>query len=213
MMANSGARGNKGNLEQLGGMRGMMADPSGTFIEVPVKSNFREGMNVLEYFISTHGARKGLADTALRTADSGYLTRRLVDVAQDVIVRIEDCGTSDSASITLQDTAEITGARWPQVDGDEDLRDLRIAFARRVLGRFVAKTIDCGIAGQISAGEEVHLPGLLWAGPNYQSFGRYRYFSWNHGGAVYRRAWYSAYNANFPYGGHLKRRIRTRSRH
>jgi DNA-directed RNA polymerase subunit beta' len=155
MMANSGARGNKGNLEQLGGMRGMMADPSGTFIEVPVKSNFREGMNVLEYFISTHGARKGLADTALRTADSGYLTRRLVDVAQDVIVRIEDCGTSDSASITLQDTAEITGARWPQVDGDEDLRDLRIAFARRVLGRFVAKTIDCGIAGQISAGEEV----------------------------------------------------------
>ena len=93
MMTASGARGNKGNIGQLGGMRGLMADPSGRIIEVPVRSNFREGMTVLEYFISTHGARKGLADTALRTADSGYLTRRLVDVAQDVITRDDDCGT------------------------------------------------------------------------------------------------------------------------
>ena len=80
MMTTSGARGNKGNIGQLGAMRGLMADPSGRIIDVPVRSNFREGMTVLEYFISTHGARKGLADTALRTADSGYLTRRLVDV-------------------------------------------------------------------------------------------------------------------------------------
>ena len=87
MMTASGARGNKGNIGQLGGMRGLMADPTGRIIDVPVRSNFREGMTVLEYFISTHGARKGLADTALRTADSGYLTRRLVDVAQDVITR------------------------------------------------------------------------------------------------------------------------------
>ena len=87
MMTDSGARGNKGNIGQLGAMRGLMADPSGRIIDVPVRSNFREGMTVLEYFISTHGARKGLADTALRTADSGYLTRRLVDVAQDVITR------------------------------------------------------------------------------------------------------------------------------
>ena len=100
MMADSGARGNKGQISQLGGMRGLMADPSGRIIDVPVRSNFREGMTVLEYFISTHGARKGLADTALRTADSGYLTRRLVDVAQDVITREEDCGTQEGSWIT-----------------------------------------------------------------------------------------------------------------
>ncbi|SMB84245.1 DNA-directed RNA polymerase subunit beta' [Desulfonispora thiosulfatigenes DSM 11270] len=92
MMANSGARGNVQQIRQLSGMRGLMADPSGRTIELPIKANFREGLTVLEYFISTHGARKGLADTALRTADSGYLTRRLVDVAQDVIVREDDCG-------------------------------------------------------------------------------------------------------------------------
>ncbi len=91
MMANSGARGNIQQMRQLAGMRGLMADPSGKIIDLPIKANFREGLTVLEYFISTHGARKGLADTALRTADSGYLTRRLVDVAQDVIVREDDC--------------------------------------------------------------------------------------------------------------------------
>ena len=91
MMANSGARGSTAQIRQLGGMRGLMADPSGKIIEVPIRANFREGLSVLEFFISSHGARKGLADTALRTADSGYLTRRLVDVAQDVIIREEDC--------------------------------------------------------------------------------------------------------------------------
>jgi len=93
MMANSGARGNIQQIRQLAGMRGLMADPSGRIIDLPIKANFREGLTVLEYFISTHGARKGLADTALRTADSGYLTRRLVDVSQDVIVREDECGT------------------------------------------------------------------------------------------------------------------------
>jgi len=93
MMMGSGARGNIQQLRQLAGMRGLMADPTGRIIDLPIKANFTEGLTVLEYFISTHGARKGLADTALRTADSGYLTRRLVDVAQDVIVRSEDCGT------------------------------------------------------------------------------------------------------------------------
>ncbi|MCL0092170.1 DNA-directed RNA polymerase subunit beta' [Dehalococcoidia bacterium] len=95
MMANSGARGNIGQIRQMAGMRGLMSDPSGRIIELPIKTNFREGLSVLEYFISTHGARKGLADTALRTSDSGYLTRRLIDVAQQVIVKEEDCGTED----------------------------------------------------------------------------------------------------------------------
>ena len=95
MMANSGARGSFSQIRQLAGMRGLMANPKGEIIERPIKASFQEGLTVLEYFISTHGARKGLADTALRTADSGYLTRRLVDVAQDVIIRSEDCGTEE----------------------------------------------------------------------------------------------------------------------
>ncbi len=99
MMSNSGARGNVNQIRQLAGMRGLMADTSGETIEIPIRSNFREGLNVLEYFISTHGARKGLADTALRTADSGYLTRRLVDVSQDVIVREMDCGTEEGITV------------------------------------------------------------------------------------------------------------------
>ena len=99
MMANSGARGSFKQIRQLAGMRGLMANPKGEIIERPIKANFMEGLTVLEYFISTHGARKGLADTALRTADSGYLTRRLVDVAQDVIIREPDCGTKESIEL------------------------------------------------------------------------------------------------------------------
>src|SRR5438067_13087283 len=102
MMANSGARGSFKQIRQLAGMRGLMANPKGEIIERPIKANFMEGLSVLEYFISTHGARKGLADTALRTADSGYLTRRLVDVAQDVIVREEDCKTKDAVEMPLR---------------------------------------------------------------------------------------------------------------
>ena len=101
MMAYSGARGNIKQIRQLAGMRGLMANPKGDIIDRPIKANFREGLTVLEYFISTHGARKGLADTALRTADSGYLTRRLVDVAQDVIVREVDCGTDEAVTFKL----------------------------------------------------------------------------------------------------------------
>src|SRR5205085_748342 len=102
MMANSGARGSFAQLRQLAGMRGLMANPKGEIIERPIKANFMEGLSVLEYFISTHGARKGLADTALRTADSGYLTRRLVDVSQDVIVREEDCGTPEHVDLPIR---------------------------------------------------------------------------------------------------------------
>ncbi|PAV27908.1 DNA-directed RNA polymerase subunit beta' [Virgibacillus profundi] len=108
MMSDSGARGNASNFTQLAGMRGLMANPAGKIIELPIKSSFREGLTVLEYFISTHGARKGLADTALKTADSGYLTRRLVDVAQDVIVREDDCKTDRGLTVSaLTDGAEL----------------------------------------------------------------------------------------------------------
>ncbi|WP_407271453.1 DNA-directed RNA polymerase subunit beta' [Radiobacillus sp. PE A8.2] len=114
MMSDSGARGNASNFTQLAGMRGLMANPAGRIIELPIKSSFREGLTVLEYFISTHGARKGLADTALKTADSGYLTRRLVDVAQDVIVRDEDCGTD--RGLTVQSITEGTELIEPLID-------------------------------------------------------------------------------------------------
>ncbi|MFL5725898.1 MAG: DNA-directed RNA polymerase subunit beta', partial [Chloroflexota bacterium] len=135
MMTASGARGNKGNIGQLGAMRGLMADPSGRIIDVPVRSNFREGMTVLEYFISTHGARKGLADTALRTADSGYLTRRLVDVAQDVITRDDDCGTEEGSWITREDST------------DEK------EFRRRLVGRLAAAPLpDASV--KVKKGEE-----------------------------------------------------------
>jgi DNA-directed RNA polymerase subunit beta' len=125
MMANSGARGNIQQIRQLAGMRGLMADPSGRTIELPIKSNFREGLAVLEYFISTHGARKGLADTALRTADSGYLTRRLVDVAQDVIVREDDCGTNAGIYVS-----EIK-------DGNEAIE----SFVERIIGRYTMEDV------------------------------------------------------------------------
>ncbi|MEI5711738.1 DNA-directed RNA polymerase subunit beta' [Staphylococcus aureus] len=125
MMSDSGARGNASNFTQLAGMRGLMAAPSGKIIELPITSSFREGLTVLEYFISTHGARKGLADTALRTADSGYLTRRLVDVAQDVIVREEDCGTD--RGLLVSDIKEGTEMIEP--------------FIERIEGRYSKETI------------------------------------------------------------------------
>ncbi|MGE5591946.1 MAG: DNA-directed RNA polymerase subunit beta' [Bacillota bacterium] len=125
MMANSGARGNVSQLSQLAGMRGLMADPSGRIIELPVKANFREGLSVLEYFTSTHGTRKGLADTALRTADSGYLTRRLVDVAQDVIVRELDCGTTTGISVSaVKDGTEVIESLKDRIVGRVTLEDV-----------------------------------------------------------------------------------------
>lgn len=133
MMATSGARGNVQQLNQLAGMRGLVADPSGRTIDVPIKANFREGLTVLEYFISTHGTRKGLADTALRTADSGYLTRRLVDVAQDVIVREEDCGTTEGI-----ETAAI-------MDGGGEIESLR----DRIVGRTSLEDIKDPVTGEV----------------------------------------------------------------
>ena len=104
IMANSGAtKGGYSTINQLAGMRGLMADPSGRIIPFPIRSNFREGLTAMEYFMSTHGARKGLADTALRTADAGYLTRRLVDIAQDIIINEHDCGTKEGIYVRKKD--------------------------------------------------------------------------------------------------------------
>lgn len=125
IMADSGARGSQAQIRQLAGMRGLMARPDGSIIETPITANFREGLNVLQYFISTHGARKGLADTALKTANSGYLTRRLVDVAQDVVITEDDCGTLDGLTMT------------PIVEGGDVVEPLR----DRVLGRVVAEDV------------------------------------------------------------------------
>ena len=125
MMADSGARGSAAQIRQLAGMRGLMAKPDGSIIETPITANFREGLNVLQYFISTHGARKGLADTALKTANSGYLTRRLVDVAQDLAVKQEDCGTTRGLLMT------------PIIEGGDVVEPLR----ERVLGRVVAEDV------------------------------------------------------------------------
>ncbi len=125
MMADSGARGSAAQIRQLAGMRGLMAKPDGSIIETPIVANFREGLNVLQYFISTHGARKGLADTALKTANSGYLTRRLVDVAQDVVVTEDDCGTSDGLLMI------------PHIEGG----DVVVPLHERVLGRVVADDV------------------------------------------------------------------------
>jgi DNA-directed RNA polymerase subunit beta' len=125
MMADSGARGSAAQIRQLAGMRGLMAKPDGSIIETPITANFREGLNVLQYFISTHGARKGLADTALKTANSGYLTRRLVDVAQDLVVTEPDCGTTNGLTMT------------PLVEGG----DVVEALGERVLGRVVAEDV------------------------------------------------------------------------
>jgi len=133
MMADSGARGSAAQIRQLAGMRGLMAKPDGSIIETPITANFREGLNVLQYFISTHGARKGLADTALKTANSGYLTRRLVDVAQDLVVTEIDCGTVNGLSIT------------PIVEGGDVVEGL----GERVLGRVVSEDVVVASSGEV----------------------------------------------------------------
>jgi DNA-directed RNA polymerase subunit beta' len=132
MMVNSSARGNPNQLSQMAGMRGLMSDPTGRIIPLPIKSNFREGLSVLEYFVSTHGGRKGLADTALRTADAGYLTRRLVDVAQDNIVTIDDCGTEEGLWLHRADDAEMM----------EELEE-------RMIGRMLAAPVAHPETGEI----------------------------------------------------------------
>jgi DNA-directed RNA polymerase subunit beta' len=145
VMVNSGARGNRTQIKQLAGMRGLMAKPSGEIIELPITSNFREGLSVSEYFISTHGARKGLADTALKTADSGYMTRKLVDVSQDVIVTEEDCGTVNG--ITLSSIYQ----------GDEEIVDLKTRIYGRTSCETIHDPVDKSViikAGQLASEKE-----------------------------------------------------------
>ena len=129
MMADSGARVSAAQIRQLAGMRGLMAKPDGSIIETPITANFRDGLNVLQYFISTHGARKGLADTALKTANSGYLTRRLVDVAQDLVVSAVDCGTKEGVVIR------------PIIEGG----DITVQLSERVLGRVLVDDVTSPI--------------------------------------------------------------------
>ena len=138
MMADSGARGSMSQIRQLAGMRGLIANTSGKTIEIPIRANYREGLNILEYFISSRGARKGLADTALRTADSGYLTRRLVDVSQDVIVREDDCGTHDGIDI------------YTIYDGKRKIEDIR----ERLLGRYLAEDFVDPQTGEVLVSKE-----------------------------------------------------------
>jgi hypothetical protein len=213
MMADSGARGSAAQIRQLAGMRGLMAKPDGSIIETPITANFREGLDVLQYFISTHGARKGLADTALKTANSGYLTRRLVDVAQDLVVTEIDCGTTAGLLMT------------PLVEGGDIVEPLR----ERVLGRVLAKAatrpgtdevlIEAGVllderrsaarGGQRRPGEGAfadhlrdalrRLRPVLRPRPRPRPSRQHRRGRRRHRGAVDRRAGHAADDAHVPH--------------
>ena len=214
MMANSGARGSQQQMKQLAGMRGLMAKPSGEIIETPILSNFKEGLTVLEYFNSTHGARKGLADTALKTANSGYLTRRLVDVANDCIITSEDCGTKKG--ITVQAV----------IDGGQVMASL----AERILGRTAAEDVKHPETGDtiVRRGKEItediaerielvacaegpravravlraarrRLRQMLRARPRARYVGQYRRGRGRDRRAIDRRAGHPAHHAHVPH--------------
>jgi len=225
MMANSGARGSFTQLRQLAGMRGLMANPKGEIIERPIKANFMEGLSVLEYFISTHGARKGLADTALRTADSGYLTRRLVDVSQDVIIREADCGSKEyvelplfladgmnksvAARILAEDIHKPLAVGQARQDGDRrgrrgdhdpaPARDRRGARGRR---RDVRRP---GALGAQVQGRGRRVPGLLRHVPRDRRDVGDRRRGRHHRRAVDRRAGHAADDADVPHRRHRRR--------
>ena len=169
MMAISGARGNVQQISQLAGMRGLMADPSGRIIELPIRASFREGLTVLEYFTSTHGARKGLADTALRTADSGYLTRRLVDVSQDVIVREEDCGTRTGILVSdIREGTESIENLADRIAGRTALRDIAHPETGEILVRGGAMISDVDAGRVVEAGvDEVAIRSVLTCKSRY----------------------------------------------
>src|SRR5205807_1715825 len=162
VMADSGARGSKQQIRQLSGMRGLMAKPSGEIIETPITANFREGLTVLEYFISTHGARKGLADTALKTADSGYLTRRLVDVAQDVIVSEQDCGTVDGIYVgSIVESGEIIEPLRDRIVGRVSLEKIKDYEGNVIVDVNQEITEDLASAIQSAGIERVKIRSVL----------------------------------------------------
>ena len=213
IMADSGARGSKQQIRQLSGMRGLMAKPSGEIIETPITANFREGLNVLQYFISTHGARKGLADTALKTADSGYLTRRLCDVAQDVIITEDDCGTADGIYVEpIIESGEIIEPLRDRIVGRVALEDQRDYESNVIVER---ESGDHRRPGERDSGgryrarenplradlriEARRLPALLRSQPGDRPHGRARRSGRHHLGAIHRRARHSADHAYVPH--------------
>ena len=162
IMADSGARGSKQQIRQLSGMRGLMAKPSGEIIETPITANFREGLNVLQYFISTHGARKGLADTALKTADSGYLTRRLVDVAQDVIITHADCGTNEGIYVEpIVESGEVIEPLRDRIVGRVSLEEIRDYEGSLIVGVNQEITEELAAAIQAAGIERVNIRSVL----------------------------------------------------
>src|SRR5437899_3970022 len=162
LMVDSGARGNRQQVKQLAGMRGLMAKPSGEIIEQPITSNFREGLNVMEYFISTHGARKGLADTALKTADSGYLTRKLVDASQDVIVAETDCGTTEGIFVEpIIESGEIIEPLRDRIVGRVALEDQRDYEGNVIVGVNQEITEELAAAIQAAGIERVKIRSVL----------------------------------------------------
>ena len=232
MMANSGARGSFKQIRQLAGMRGLMANPKGDIIERPIKANFMEGLSVLEYFISTHGARKGLADTALRTADSGYLTRRLVDVSQDVIVRDVDCGTDEFIELPFL-TADGVNRSLPGRVVAEDLHKplkdgkpgktvlaekdelLTNAVLLRIEGDLEPEQAE-GHHRSRSHGAQVQervrcLPAVLRHVPRHGQPVRDRRRGRHRRRAVDRRAGHAAHDADVPHGRRRRRRHHARS--
>ena len=227
MMANSGARGSFKQIRQLAGMRGLMASPKGEIIENPIKANFMEGLGVLEYFISTHGARKGLADTALRTADSGYLTRRLVDVAQEVVIRELDCGTEKYIDMPLRKSErlnELLLGRVLAVDvadpetGRDRLRAQRDAQqahppeAARAVSR--RQHDDFKLQGAFGARlpeRDRRVPALLRPFAGRQRPGGHRRGRRPHRRAVHRRAGHPADHAYLPHRRCGRRRHHARS--
>ena len=217
LMADSGARGGIEQIRQLAGMRGLMAKPTGEIIETPIKSNFREGLTVLEYFSSTHGARKGLADTALKTADSGYLTRKLADVAQNVVVTMEDCGTTQGITkgviyrgekVEVKLSAAITGrvSRQSIVNPITDEMHRQGKRADHAGDR----PQDRGAGPGAHPGPQRHdlrsparrLPGLLRHGPGDGQHGRGRHGGRHHRRPVDRRAGHAAHDAYVPHRRH-----------
>ncbi len=228
MMANSGARGSFAQLRQLAGMRGLMANPKGEIIERPIKANFMEGLSVLEYFISTHGARKGLADTALRTADSGYLTRRLVDVSQDVIIREPDCKTKEfvelplflpdglnksvAARILAEDVYKPLASGKPGktliAEKGEEITMPRLREIVEQLGEYARGLRRPGSLGAEVQGRGRRVPGVLRHVPRHRRDVGDRRRGRHHRRAVDRRAGHAADDADVPH-----RRCRRRGHH